>query len=124
MTGIELDERRAVTAVATERGRIETELVVNACGMWAPQVSAMVGAFTPSVPVDHQHIALLAVEGHELPHDMPCFRDTDNLVYGAPKPAGCCSAGMSRIRWPAGSTGCPGITASGRCHPTRSGSRS
>ena len=88
VTGIELDERRAVTAVATERGRIETELVVNACGMWAPQVSAMVGAFTPSVPVDHQHIALLAVEGHELPHDMPCFRDTDNLVYGRSEAGG------------------------------------
>ena len=64
-------------------GPIETEAVVNACGIWAPQVSAMVGAFTPSVPVDHQHIALEAVDGHELPRDMPCFRDTDNLVYGA-----------------------------------------
>ena len=48
----------------------------------------MVGAFTPSVPVDHQHIALLAVPGHELPHDMPCFRDTDNLVYGRTEPGG------------------------------------
>ena len=31
-------------------------------GMWAPQVAAMVGAFIPSTPVDHQHIALAAVE--------------------------------------------------------------
>src|SRR5262249_45481523 len=43
VTGIELDERRAVRSVHTDRGRIETELVINACGMWAPQVSAMVG---------------------------------------------------------------------------------
>ena len=42
----------------------------------------MVGAFIPSTPVDHQHIALKAVPGHELPRDMPCFRDPDNLVYG------------------------------------------
>ena len=48
----------------------------------------MVGAFTPSVPVDHQHIALQAVDGHELPRDMPCFRDTDNLVYGRSEAGG------------------------------------
>ena len=88
VTGIELDDRGAVAAVLTDRGRIETEHVVNACGIWAPQVSAMVGAFTPSVPVDHQHIALMAVPGHELPRDMPCFRDTDNLVYGRSEAGG------------------------------------
>ncbi len=42
----------------------------------------MVGGFVPSTPVDHQHIALKAVPGSELPRDMPCFRDPDNLVYG------------------------------------------
>jgi glycine cleavage system aminomethyltransferase T len=50
--------------------------------MWAPQVAAMVGGFIPSTPVDHQHIALKAVPGSELPRDMPDFRDPDNLVYG------------------------------------------
>ena len=88
VTGIELDDRRAVRAVLTSGGRIAAEHVVNACGIWAPQVSAMVGAFTPSVPVDHQHIALQAVDGHELPRDMPCFRDTDNLVYGRSEAGG------------------------------------
>ena len=59
VTGIELDDRRRGAAPCSPSGgRIETEHVVNACGIWAPQVSAMVGAFTPSVPVDHQHIAL------------------------------------------------------------------
>jgi sarcosine dehydrogenase len=88
VTGIELDGTRAVRAVLTEHGRIEAEHVVNACGIWAPQVSAMVGVFTPSVPVDHQHIALAAVDGHELPRDMPCFRDTDNLIYGRSEAGG------------------------------------
>jgi 4-methylaminobutanoate oxidase (formaldehyde-forming) len=88
VTGIELGPHREVTAVRTPGGCIETECVVNACGMWAPQVSAMVGAFTPSVPVDHQHIALEAIPGHELPRDMPCFRDTDNLVYGKSEAGG------------------------------------
>ncbi|MEA2608452.1 MAG: hypothetical protein QOJ75_695, partial [Chloroflexota bacterium] len=82
VTGIELSARREVTRVLTDDGPIETELVVNAAGIWAPQVAAMVGGFIPSTPVDHQHIALKAVPGHELPRDMPCFRDPDNLVYG------------------------------------------
>jgi glycine cleavage system aminomethyltransferase T/glycine/D-amino acid oxidase-like deaminating enzyme len=88
VTGIELGPGRRVQAVVTDSGRIETELVVNACGMWAPQVAAMVGAFAPSVPVDHQHIALHAVPGHELDREMPCFRDTDNLVYGRSEAGG------------------------------------
>src|SRR6476646_11909881 len=88
VTGIRLGPRHEVCAVETTDGPIETEAVVNACGMWAPQVSAMVGAFTPSVPVDHQHIALEAVDGYELPRDMPCFRDTDNLVYGRSEAGG------------------------------------
>jgi 4-methylaminobutanoate oxidase (formaldehyde-forming) len=88
VTGIELGPRREVRAVVLEDGRIETEVVVNAAGLWAPRVSALVGAFTPSIPVDHQHIALKAVDGHVLPRDMPCFRDTDNLVYGKAESGG------------------------------------
>ena len=82
VTGFRLSPSREVTHVLTEDGPIATEIVVNAAGIWAPQVAAMVGAFVPSTPVDHQHIALKAVPGNELPRDMPCFRDPDNLVYG------------------------------------------
>ncbi len=82
VTGFELTARREVRRVLTDGGPIDTEIVVNAAGMWAPQVAAMVGGFIPSTPVDHQHIALKAVPGHELPREMPCFRDPDNLVYG------------------------------------------
>jgi 4-methylaminobutanoate oxidase (formaldehyde-forming) len=87
VTGIEVRDG-AVTAVETAAGRVEAEAVVNATGMWAPQVSAMVGAFTCSIPVDHQHIALHAVDGHVLSRETPCFRDTDNLVYGKAESGG------------------------------------
>ena len=87
VTGVDVRDG-AVRAVETEQGEIECELVVNATGMWAPRVAAMVGTFACSIPVDHQHIALHAVEGHELPHDSPCFRDTDNLVYGKAESGG------------------------------------
>jgi glycine/D-amino acid oxidase-like deaminating enzyme/glycine cleavage system aminomethyltransferase T len=87
VTGIDVHDGR-VRAVETEGGEIECETVVNAAGMWAPRVAAMVGGFACSIPVDHQHIALHAVEGHELPRDMPCFRDTDNLIYGKAESGG------------------------------------
>jgi glycine cleavage system aminomethyltransferase T/glycine/D-amino acid oxidase-like deaminating enzyme len=79
---IELGPRREVVAVHTDAGTIETEHVVNAAGIWAPRITEMVGAFIPSVPIDHQHVAMAAVSGHEVARDAPCFRDPDNLVYG------------------------------------------
>jgi 4-methylaminobutanoate oxidase (formaldehyde-forming) len=88
VTGIELSDRGSVTAIQTDQGRIEAEVIVIAGGIWAPQVAAMAGAFIVSTPVDHQHAALLAVPGHELPHDMPCFRDPDNLIYGKSEAGG------------------------------------
>jgi 4-methylaminobutanoate oxidase (formaldehyde-forming) len=102
VTGFELSARREITAVLTEDGPIATEIVVNAAGMWAPQVAAMVGAFIPSTPVDHQHIALKAVPGSELPREMPCFRDPDNLVYGKSEHGGMVFGGYEldpRSRW-------------------------
>jgi 4-methylaminobutanoate oxidase (formaldehyde-forming) len=88
VTGLELRPDGAIKAVRTEAGPIETEVVIVAGGIWGPQIAAMAGAFVVSTPVDHQHAALLAVTGHELPHDMPCFRDPDNLVYGKAEAGG------------------------------------
>jgi glycine cleavage system aminomethyltransferase T/glycine/D-amino acid oxidase-like deaminating enzyme len=88
VTGIELTERGVVKAVQTSAGPIEAEVVVVAGGIWGPQLAAMAGAFIVSTPVDHQHAALLAVPGHEMPHDMPCFRDPDNLIYGKSEAGG------------------------------------
>src|SRR2546428_2057990 len=102
VTGLELSSRGAVQAVQTKAGRIETEVVVIACGIWAPQVAAMAGAFVVSTPVDHQHAALHAVEGAELPPNMPCFRDPDNLIYGKAESGGVVLGGYEldpNARW-------------------------
>lgn len=102
VTGIRLGRGREVVAVQTDAGEIRTEAVVNAAGMWAPRLAAMVGAFVPSTPVDHQHVVLKAVPGHELPADMPCFRDPDNLVYGKAESGGVLFGGYEhdpRSRW-------------------------
>jgi sarcosine dehydrogenase len=88
VTAIRRDARGRVTAVETTGGTIACEVVVNAAGLWAPRVAAMVGAFIPSIPVDHQHVAVRAVAGSALPRDTPCFRDPDNLVYGRAEQGG------------------------------------
>ncbi len=87
VTGIAVRDG-VVTGVDTEHGRIDADIVVNAAGMWAPRVAELAGAFLCSIPVDHQHIALHAVDGHVLPRETPCFRDTDNLVYGKAESGG------------------------------------
>src|SRR3989442_3463843 len=102
VTGIELSGSGAVHAVQTETGRIEAEVVVIACGIWAPQVAAMAGVVVVSTPVDHQHAALQAVGGAELPPNMPCFRDPDNLIYGKAEAGGVVLGGYEldpHARW-------------------------
>jgi glycine cleavage system T protein len=81
VTGIELSAKGEVQRVLTDKGSIKTELVINAAGMWAPRIAAMAGLHIPTTPVDHQHIALKAVPGHEFSEHTPCLRDPDNLVY-------------------------------------------
>jgi len=81
VTGIELSPKGEVQRVITDHGSVKTQIVVNAAGMWAPRVAAMAGLLLPTTPVDHQHIALKAVAGSEFPHQTPCLRDPDNLVY-------------------------------------------
>jgi 4-methylaminobutanoate oxidase (formaldehyde-forming) len=81
VTGIELSPKGEVQRVITDHGAVKTHIVVNAAGLWAPRVAAMAGLSLPTTPVDHQHIALKAVAGSEFPHQTPCLRDPDNLVY-------------------------------------------
>ena len=83
----------------------------------------MVGGFIPSTPVDHQHIALEAVPGHELPRDMPCFRDPDNLVYGKSEHGGMLFGGYELDPVAAGRTASRGSMPPSPCRPTSSASR-
>jgi 4-methylaminobutanoate oxidase (formaldehyde-forming) len=81
VTGIKVSAKGEVEAVVTDKGTIRCEIIINAAGMWAPRIAAMAGLHVPTTPVDHQHIALRAVPGHEFDAATPCLRDPDNLVY-------------------------------------------
>ena len=88
VTGIELTPQGEVCMVKTDKGNIKTNIIINAAGLWGKQVAAMVGIQVPSTPVVHQHLALQAVPGSEVPDGGPCFRDTDRLIYGRPEHGG------------------------------------
>lgn len=80
VTGITLDAKCNVRGVQTDQGEIQTEIVVNAAGMWAPRVGAMVGTHLPMTPLTHQHLQA-KVADFTLPKDTPVLRDPANLVY-------------------------------------------
>src|ERR1700687_516374 len=50
VTGIQLGAGGEVRAIDTDAGRIETDVLVIAGGIWAPQVAAMAGASIVSTP--------------------------------------------------------------------------
>lgn len=81
--GIET-ERGRVRAVITDRGRIEAEYVVIACGIWSPRIARMAGATIPLTPAVHQMIdvgpiPILQESGRELA--FPIVRDMDVYMY-------------------------------------------
>ncbi len=101
-TGIKLSPAGAVTQVITDHGVVNTELVINAAGIWGPRVAAFAGVHIPTTPVDHQHIALKAIPDHEFSHETPCLRDPDNLVYMREEAGGLVIGGYEpnpRARW-------------------------
>ena len=55
VTGIETKDGR-VSAVETDAGRIECEVVVNAAGMYAPELARLVGVGLPIIPYGHQYL--------------------------------------------------------------------
>src|SRR4249920_3348400 len=86
-------ERGRVTGVETDRGTIETDVVVNAGGMFAGEIGALAGVTVPVVPMAHEY---LVIEPSGLPLDMPTMRDPSLLVYFRPESGGLIMGGYER----------------------------
>ena len=69
----------AVTAVRTDRGDVETEVVVNCAGQWAAQVGAMAGVSVPLHSAEHFYVVTDQVEGAH--PGLPILRDPDGWTY-------------------------------------------
>jgi len=81
-TGVELAGRR-VRAVLTGQGRIETDVVVNAAGMWARQFGALAGVSVPLQAAEHYYLLTDTVPGMD--PDLPVIEDPDSYGYYRPE---------------------------------------
>jgi glycine cleavage system aminomethyltransferase T/glycine/D-amino acid oxidase-like deaminating enzyme len=75
---------RTVTGVVTDKGTIEAEYVVIACGVWSNRIANMAGATIPLVPTVHQMadvgpMDILAETNNEIGY--PIVRDMDTFCY-------------------------------------------
>jgi 4-methylaminobutanoate oxidase (formaldehyde-forming) len=92
VTGIRV-ERGRVTGVETDKGDVETAVVVNAGGMFARELGALAGVEVPVVPMAHEYVVL---KPSGLPLDMPTMRDPSLLVYFRPESGGLIMGGYER----------------------------
>ena len=70
--------------VTTSRGTVEAEYVVIACGVWAPMIAEMAGAYIPLTPVVHQmadYGPVPVFERSSKAIEYPIVRDMDVLMY-------------------------------------------
>ena len=103
VTGVTLAGGR-VAGVETDRGVIETEVVVNAGGMYAREIGALAGVNVPIVPMAHEY---LVTKPAGLPLEMPTMRDPSLLVYFRPESGGLIMGGYERHCAPWGLGGIP-----------------
>ena len=75
--------RCRVTAVLTEQGEIETDVVVNAAGMWARQFGALAGVHVPLQAAEHYYLLTDTVTG--MYADLPVIEDPDSYGYYRPE---------------------------------------
>ena len=92
VVGIQVKDGRVQTVI-TEKGEIATELVVNAGGMFAPEIGRMVGVNVPLIPFAHEY---LITRPSGLPLGMPTMRDPSLLVYYRPESGGLVMGGYER----------------------------
>jgi glycine cleavage system T protein len=93
-----------VRRVITDKGPIDTELVVNAGGMFAPEIGRLVGVVVPIIPMAHEY---LITKPSGLGLDMPTMRDPSLLVYFRPESGGLVMGGYERDPAPWGLDGIP-----------------
>jgi glycine cleavage system T protein len=103
VTGIPVELGR-VRGVETDAGQIETDVVVNAGGMYAGEIGRLAGVNVPIVPMAHEY---LVTRPSGVPLDIPTMRDPSLLVYFRGESGGLVMGGYERHPAPWGLDGIP-----------------
>jgi len=72
-------ENGRVTGVATDKGDIKAEVVVNCAGLWGRELGLMAGANIPLHAAEHFYIVTEDFDG--MTAGLPVLRDPDNCAY-------------------------------------------
>jgi 4-methylaminobutanoate oxidase (formaldehyde-forming) len=86
-------ERGRVTGVETDKGAIETEIVVDAGGIFAGEIGRLAGVNVPVIPMAHEY---LVTRPAGVPLDVPTMRDPSLLVYFRGESGGLVMGGYER----------------------------
>jgi len=86
-------ERGRVGGVVTDKGEIETEIVVNAGGIFAGEIGRLAGVNVPVIPMAHEY---LITRPAGVPLDVPTMRDPSLLVYFRGESGGLVMGGYER----------------------------
>jgi 4-methylaminobutanoate oxidase (formaldehyde-forming) len=92
VTGISV-ERGRVTGVSTDKGDFETEIVVDAGGIFAGEIGRLAGVNVPVIPMAHEY---LITKPAAIPLDVPTMRDPSLLVYFRGESGGLVMGGYER----------------------------
>jgi glycine cleavage system aminomethyltransferase T/glycine/D-amino acid oxidase-like deaminating enzyme len=88
VTGVEVERRGG------ERTTIAADVVVNAGGMFAPEIGRLAGVNVPIIPMAHEYLFTEPIDG--VRSDLPTMRDPDNLCYFREEVGGLCMGGYER----------------------------
>jgi len=78
VTGLRVDDGRCV-GVETDRGPVEAEQVVLACGMWTRELAATAGVNVPLQAAEHYYLLTEPFEGCH--RDLPVIEDPERYSY-------------------------------------------
>ncbi|MCM0021628.1 MAG: FAD-binding oxidoreductase, partial [Tagaea sp.] len=95
----------AVSAVLTDQGRIETDVVVLAAGQWTRQIAAPLGVAVPLHAAEHFYIVTKKIAG--VTPDLPVMRDPDGYIYYKEEVGGLVMGGFEPVAKPWGMDGIP-----------------
>jgi glycine cleavage system aminomethyltransferase T/glycine/D-amino acid oxidase-like deaminating enzyme len=95
VTGIDV-ERGRIRRVDTEWGAIETEVVVNAGGMFAAGLGRMAGVRVPVIPFAHEYLVTQPFRERTAGEHLPTLRDPDLLIYFREEGGGLVMGGYER----------------------------
>ena len=99
VTGIEVADGR-VRGGRDRAGTIESEVVVNAGGMYAAEIGRMAGVRVPVIPMSHQYLVTQPFRERDR-RRLPTLRDPDLLVYFREDGGGLVMGGYERQSEPA-----------------------